>query len=431
MPRSITVRGCALLAAACALLAAACSADQTPSETPETAEVPETPEVPERPFAVPTGPHAIGMTEYRWTDADRPEPFTRDPDDLRSVAVRVWYPAGESASAGEAAGAEDAPRAEDALTAMYLPDPTEFGDAEDFESVTHVRTNAILDAAPAAGPFPVLVYHHGGGWTRFTSTFTTEELASHGYVVVSVGHNGFNRTLFLPDGASVAPDTLTFPEPTGDLLADALGSWDYLDDHHFPEWVADARFVLDQLETLNGSGPFAGRLDLDRIGMYGWSFGGATSIEASVVDERVKAAIDHDGQLFGSAPTTGTTRPFMLMHGGELPEVPPSDDPEVAAANEKALAELMAQVGRTDSALKTASTGDWYDVTIAGTNHGSFSDLVLFTPAFAASIETARGHEIVNALTVAFFDRYLKGAEAALLDDPAAVYPEVEMEARR
>jgi len=406
MLRSIIILGCALLAAACA-------ADQAP---PETSETPENPAIPERPFAVPTGPHAIGMTEYRWTDADRPEPFTRDPDDLRSVAVRVWYPAAESAGAGDA---------------MYLPDPAEFGDAEDFVAVTHVRTNAIADAAPAAGPFPVLVYHHGGGWTRFTSTFTTEELASHGYVVVSVGHNGFNRTQFLPDGASVAPDTLTFPEPTGDLLADALGSWDYLDDHHFPEWVADARFVLDQLETLNGSGLFAGRLDLDRIGMYGWSFGGATSIEASVVDERVKAAIDHDGQLFGTAPTAGTARPFMLMHGGELPELPPTDDPEVDAANEKALAELMAQVTRTDSALKAASTGDWYDVTIAGTNHGSFSDLVLFTPAFAASIETVRGHEIVNALTLAFFDRYLKGADAPLLDDPAAVYPEVEMEARR
>ncbi|MCY3610642.1 MAG: hypothetical protein OXH51_03830 [Gemmatimonadetes bacterium] len=413
MLRSITVPGRILLASACALLAAACAADQAPPETSET------PEIPERPFAVPTGPHAIGMTEYRWTDADRPEPFTRDPDDLRSVAVRVWYPAEESAGA------------EDQATAVYLADPAEFGDAEDFVAVTHVRTNAIADAPAATGPFPVLVYHHGGGWTRFTSTFTTEELASHGYVVVSVGHNGFNRTQFLPDGTSVTPDTLTFPEPTGDLLADALGSWDYLDDHHFPQWVADARFVLDQLETLNGAEPFAGRLDLDRIGMYGWSFGGATSIEASVVDERVKAAIDHDGQLFGTAPTAGTARPFMLMHGGELPEVPPSDDPEVAAANEKALAELMAQVTRTDSALKAASTGDWYDVTIAGTNHGSFSDLVLFTPAFAGSIDTARGHEIVNALTVAFFDRYLKGAGAPLLDDPAAVYPEVEMEARR
>ena len=384
------------------LLALACGGD-----TPE-------PEVPERPLAPPTGPHAIGMTEYRWTVEGRPEPFTKDPEDFRSVAVRVWYPTDDSSEPG----------------AMYLPDMAEFGDGEDFLTVTHVRTNAIQDATPAPGLFPVLVYHHGGSWTRFTSTFTTEELASHGYVVVSVGHNGFNKTQFLPGGASVVPDTLTFPEPSGDLLADALAGWDFLDEHHFAAWVADAVFVLDQLDALNGSGRFAGRLDLDRIGMYGWSFGGATSIEMSAIDGRVKAAIDHDGQLFGSAPRVGTDKPFMLIHNTELPEAPPDDDPEVAEANARAIDELMAQVARTDATLKAASTGDWYEVTIAGTKHGSFSDLVTFIPGFSPGIEPARGHEIINALTVAFFDRYLKDVQSPLLEDPGAVFPEVGFERR-
>ncbi|MDE2753883.1 MAG: serine hydrolase, partial [Gemmatimonadota bacterium] len=373
------------------------------------------PAIPERPFAPPTGPHAIGMTEYRWVDESRPEPFTRDPDDLRSVAVRVWYPTDDAREGG----------------AMYVPDMAEFGDGQDFVPVTHVRTNAIQDAAPVPGPFPVLVYNHGGGWTRFTSTFTTEELASHGYIVVSVGHNGFNRTQFLPDGSSVVPDTLTFPEPTGDLYEDAVGGWDFLDEHAFPEWVADAAFAIDQLEVLNaGGGPFAGTMDLDRIGMYGWSFGGATSIEMSSVDERVKAAIDHDGQLFGVAPTQGTTRPFMLMHGGVLPETPPFEDPDSIAAYNDAIERLMADVRDTDARLKAASTGDWYDITIAGTNHGNFSDLVMFLPGSSPDIEPARGYEIINALTVAFFDRYLKGAEAPLLDDPGAVFEEVEAESR-
>ena len=370
--------------------------------------------IPERPFPAPTGPHAIGMSEFLWTDESRSEIFTRDADDTRSVAVRVWYPTDDPGEPG----------------AMYVADMAEFGDGQDFVPVTHVRTNAIQDAAPAPGPFPVLVYHHGGSWTRFTSTFTTEELASHGYVVVSVGHNGFNKTQFLPGGASVVPDTLTFPEPSGDLLADALAGWDFLDEHHFTAWVADAVFVVDQLDALNGSGRFAGRLDLDRIGMYGWSFGGATSIEMSAIDERVKAAVDHDGQLFGSAPRIGTDKPFMLMHNTELREAPPSDDPALAEANAKALEQLMAVVDSTSAAMRTASTGDWYDVSISGTNHGSFSDLVLFLPGSSPGIEPARGHEIINALTVAFFDRYLKGAEAPLLDDPGAAFPEVDAERR-
>ncbi len=373
--------------------------------------------IPERPFAPPTGPHAIGMTERLWTDADRPERFTRDPDDARSVAVRIWYPTRAGGEGG----------------AMYIADMAEFGDGQDFDSVAHVRTNAIQDAAPAAGPFPVLVYNHGGGWTRFTSTFTTEELASHGYVVVSVGHNGFNKTQFLPDGSSVVADTLKFPEanPGGDLYEDAMTGWAFLDEHVFPEWVADAAFAIDRLEVLNaGDGPFAGTMDLERIGMYGWSFGGATAIEMSAVDERVKAAIDHDGQLFGVAPAQGTARPFMLMHGGVQPETPPFEDPDSVAAYNAAIERLMGAVRDTDARLKAASTGDWYDVTIAGTNHGSFSDLVLFIPGSSPHIEPARGHEIVNALTVAFFDRYLKGAESPLLDDPGAVFDEVEAERR-
>ncbi len=398
------------VAIACAV-AAACAGDAAPPEGEGGAP----PEIPERPFAAPAGPHSVGMTEYRWIDESRPETFTRDPRDLRSVAVRMWYPTDE---AGEA-------------WAMYLPDMAEFGDGQDFLAVTHVRTNAVQDAAPAAGPFPVLVYSHGGGWTRFTGTFTTEELASHGYVVAAVGHNGFNRTQFLPDGSSVVPDTLTFPEPTGDMYSDAVAGRDFLDEHVFPEWVADAAFVLDRLETLNaGEGPFAGRMDLDRIGMYGWSFGGAAAIEMSVVDERVKAAIDHDGQLFGVAPAHGTARPFMLMHSATPAQTPPFEDPDSAAAFSDAMERLMADVRNTDAGLKAASTGDWYDLTIAGTNHGSFSDLVLFIPGASPGIEPVRGYEIINTLTVAFFDRYLKGVEVTLLDDPGAVFEEVEAESR-
>jgi hypothetical protein len=151
----------------------------------------------------------------------------------------------------------------------------------------------------------------------------------------------------------------------------------------------------------------------------------------SAVDERIKAAIDHDGQLFGVAPTQGTTRPFMLMHGDVAADAPPFEDPDSIAAYNDAIERLMAEVRDTDARLKSASTGDWYDVTIAGTNHGSFSDLVLFIPGASPNIEPARGYEIINALTVAFFDRYLKGVESPLLDDPGAVYAEVEWTARR
>ena len=408
------------LAVAWVLTTACGPRDREPEPEPPRADAagePEVPAVAEYPFQPPTGPHAVGMAEYRWTDPDRREPFTKDPSDVRSIAVRAWYPTTQATQA-------------DGAGALYIQDMAEFGDGEEFVPVAHVRTNAALNAPAAAGPFPVLVYNHGGGWTRFTSTFTTEEMASHGYVVVSVGHNGLNRTTTLPDGASVVPDTLTFPElPGEDLYEESMVAWAFLDEHHFPQWIADAAFALDRLEEMNEAGRFQGRLDLERIGMYGWSFGGALSIEMARLDDRVRAAVNHDGQLFGGVPRVGVDKPFMLMHAGSRPVPPAADgDAEAAAANARALDRLIEEIARTDSALfaaSTAATAQWHDVTIAGATHGSYSDLPLFFPGTSPEIDPARGHRIINALTLAFFDRHLKGVPGSLLDDPSPEFPEV------
>jgi hypothetical protein len=52
---------------------------------------------------------------------------------------------------------------------------------------------------------------------------------------------------------------------------------------------------------------FYKRLDLSRIGMMGWSFGGATAMQMSRNDPRVKALVDQDGQLFGDVRDKGTS----------------------------------------------------------------------------------------------------------------------------
>ncbi|MGR5874107.1 alpha/beta hydrolase [Bacillus pacificus] len=49
--------------------------------------------------------------------------------------------------------------------------------------------------------------------------------------------------------------------------------------------------------------------------MFGHSYGGATAAQMLVKDNRIKAAIDMDGGLYGDPmPKDGPQKPFMLMN---------------------------------------------------------------------------------------------------------------------
>lgn len=50
---------------------------------------------------------------------------------------------------------------------------------------------------------------------------------------------------------------------------------------------------------------------------------------------------------------------------------------------------------------------------------------------FSGPMGSQRAHSIINAYTLAFFDRHLKDRPAALLDRPPEQYPDVIFETRR
>jgi predicted dienelactone hydrolase len=270
--------------------------------------------------------------------------------------------------------------------------------------------------------FPVLIYHHGGSWTRFSGTFTTEWLASYGYVVVGVDHNGFNKSVLSSDGDRFIQDTLKMPTPGNqDRLADVLASWDYLGHQLFPIWVDDAAFVLDQVERLDREpgGRFEGRLDLSRIGMLGWSFGGATSVEMAIRDPRVKAAVDQDGQLFGRAQTTGSSKPVLLLHNTSDPVA------DAKEADRPVFRKLVDMTRAWTKDFVARSTGPVYEVSIEKTTHGHFSDLTLFFPRDSTRLDPRRAHTIINAYTLDFFEHHLKGRPSELLAGPSPRFSEV------
>lgn len=155
--------------------------------------------------------------------------------------------------------------------------------------VSHRYCGAPL--ASGAAKCPVVIHSHGLSGTRQLSSQIAEELASHGYVVVAMDHTDCWGTEF-PDGRYLI----------GATRGDVSGR------------LKDVQFLVDQLAQLNSRDAlFSGRLDLDRIGVYGMSMGGAV-VESCRSDSRLKCAAIWDATNL-KLNSAGLQKPFLAALG--------------------------------------------------------------------------------------------------------------------
>ncbi len=80
--------------------------------------------------------------------------------------------------------------------------------------------------------------------------------------------------------------------------------------------------------------------------------------------------------------------------------------------------------------------GDGYYIEIPTMFHVNFTDLPNWSPVtsqlgLTGPINGQQAHDIINAYSLAFFDKHLKGQPSTLLDRPAAQYPDVLFETRQ
>jgi len=380
----------------------------------------------------PTGSLSIGTLDLLATDSTRAESLTEDPADFRQASAQVWYPARiPPASTPNRYRTLAATRA----AGEFLGWPPFFNS---LFSLVETHSHAGAAADDTAAPYPVVLYHHGYGGFTTVHTALIEELASHGYVVASVGHAYESALLLGPGGEIVpfAPDnaayTARLEEANGDrqeAIKDAIvraGSADEqaglyrelleaspLHEESVEIWTADGAFVLDMLEELNESpGPLQGMMDLSRVGVIGHSLGGAAAGQAVLTDDRVVAGVDLDGFMFGDMIDSELTKPFMF----------------VSAARSWA--------GELGSALRVffeRSAGPSYALVIEGFEHATFTDLPLFEGAWPGEGDAAAGvrsMEVQRAYATAFFDRHLKGLDSELLEGPSSRFPEVTIRVR-
>jgi hypothetical protein len=72
---------------------------------------------------------------------------------------------------------------------------------------------------------------------------------------------------------------------------------------------------------------------------------------------------------------------------------------------------------------------DGYHVEVPGLFHVDFTDAPLLSPitrqlGMNGTIDAQRAHDIINAYSLAFFDKHLRGESPPLLDGPSNSFPE-------
>ncbi|MEK5182981.1 MULTISPECIES: alpha/beta hydrolase [Paenibacillus] len=374
-------------------------------------------------FAEPTGPYKIGTVTYHWTDSAREEKFTETSGDSRELMVQIWYPA-SSESTGS--------------PAPYLSDPTpyieglhEFLQLPEFlfSGLKLANTHAIANAglADTETKYPVLLFSHGFMGYKNQNTFQVEQLASHGYIVVGIEHAYSSVASVFPDKSVVTFDS------EGKTGYEQM-KYSFMDRRN-EVWVEDAKFVLDQMETLSAddpSGLFTGRIDLEHMGMFGHSFGGATTVQMLMDDQRIQAGIDMDGVLYGEKriPADGLKKPFLLMSADDtLKGVDQTSDAEIAALRTDRK-EITAYYNELFARYEPVTAGGNYWLTFKQSKHISFSDLYLLTPLFEwmEHVDVRGTHELINEYTLDFFDHYLKGQPLQYLNNNLGDHPKYTLQ---
>lgn len=187
------------------------------------------------------GPFPVGVRSFQARDESRD----------RGFPCEIWYPA-----EAKYAGQELAPETQDSFSVRG----------------TKRRQMAVRDAAPQAGNYPLVIFSHHSGGHRRASAFLCTHLASHGYIVAALDHSEM-----------VAPQ---LARPPVENEEQKKRRWQAVIESRVP----DVRFLLDYL-LKSGEWRSGARIDHDRIGIAGHSFGGWTALATPEVDQRIRAVV--------------------------------------------------------------------------------------------------------------------------------------------
>jgi pimeloyl-ACP methyl ester carboxylesterase len=315
-----------------------------------------------QPLPEPTGSYPVGRITFQLVDGKR------------EFAVQAWYPAQSGANGKHApwVPADQLSQEEKGFVGSMLR-KSSVPSAKDVPAVLRsVVVHAREDGPPADSSkrFPVLVFAAGSQQIPSEYSCLTEDLASRGFVVV-----GYGPTVM---GGRTWRDDLTH-------VLDQLGTWNTTQGHQF-----------------------FGRLNLDRIGAFGHSFGASAVSIIAAYDKRLKAILLIDG---GGRPEDARAIPALILNSGGADGASKVPSPETAVARRVY--------------LQWSKPG--VQITLVGAVHMSFTDMAVIK-AFDLPGDGKAFIDTTRAVVGGFFGQYLLGEHSELIEKGSAKYPLAKIE---
>ena len=344
---------------------------------------------------VPSGGYAVGTSTYTIKD-DRPEKLAAG---MRSIASRVYYPVLKESAAGlKKARYLSRDMAEKLNMPLVLP-----VNYDKLEASGNNVSECYENAPPVPGmKFPLIMFSAGYGSYREGNSCLCIELASHGYVVISVSHSLEYMCTEFDDGSKVFYDKSISKKTYDPYLAGTIGAMKISRMKGSPGEIADkfdefqfrySRFMVGRLEEWKkdtvssldyARKNLSGMIDFDcGVGAAGHSFGGDTAYGLCVDHPDFVCGINMDGALFGDYRNTVLKTPFMQISCG---------------SNEHIVSRVYLH-----------HTKDVYKVLFRGMTHVGFSDMKFQIPIkmMTGSLDPDVLHETLCRCHLEFFDAFL------------------------
>ena len=230
---------------------------------------------------------------------------------------------------------------------------------------------------------PVLLFSHGLGGSRENNKYLGNHWAGRGYIVVVMQHAGSDeeviRNARLGRKLAELKKTASMKSAT--------------------DRFRDVKETRNHIEKLNARGEYAGRFDMQKIGMSGHSFGATTTQAVSgqtygrlgqvYTDKRIKAAtaFSPGPPKIGQGAFAEVKVPWLLMTGTE--------DTSLFANTTTSPRRIVFR--------ELPKSGHFYELVLDGAKHLAFTD----TRPRTLTRRNPNHHKAILAISSAFWDAYL------------------------